>query len=52
MKPNVKMSPFSTHAYLQVIEQVEFDVENKMTKAKAQEKTKKMIWGEAPTQSM
>jgi len=52
MKPNVRMSPFSTHAYLQLTEQIEFDAENKMAKADAEKRTQEIIWGEPPTQSM
>jgi hypothetical protein len=55
MKPEVKMSPFSTHAYLQIIEQienVEFQAKHEMAKVEAEEKTQKIIWGDAPTQSM
>ncbi len=52
MRPEISFSPFSSTAYLNLINQIEFRLEDAGLQKEATERTRKMIWGEAPSESM
>ncbi|MDD0853953.1 hypothetical protein HBN50_12645 [Halobacteriovorax sp. GB3] len=48
LKPMLRMSPISSKAYFQLMDGLEFTMANQMIAEEKKEKTKQIIWGDAP----
>lgn len=52
VRPSVRMSPFSTEAFLQMTEQDELNTTEEIKEIEVSSKNKDIIWGRSPEQSM
>ena len=52
MRPALKFSPLSSTAYLNLLTEIQFQADEDIVKEEAKERTRRMIWGDAPQDSM